>query len=100
MSGQHLLNSQSNLVISLTKELPVLRARLSISQEDIAQAIGVSRQTYGSIETGKREMSWTIFVALVGFFQQNSQTALMLESIPGFIDSLNEVLKMPKESTK
>mgnify|MGYP002726552881 CR=1 FL=1 len=80
--------NQNILISALTNELPVLRARLSMSQEEIAKAIGVSRQTYGSIETKKRDMSWTVFVALIGFFQQNSRTALMLEQIPNFKEAL------------
>ena len=51
-------------------ELPVLRAKARISQEDIASKIGISRQTYSSIETGKREMSWTTFLALIAFFSK------------------------------
>lgn len=37
----------------LREELPILRAKAKISQEELAQKIGVSRQTYSSIETGK-----------------------------------------------
>ena len=98
MREQQLLEEQNVLIMTLTRELPVLRARLGMSQEEIARTIGVTRQTYGSIETGKREMSWTIFVALIGFFRQDSQTALMLEQLPGFMDSLSDILKMHKDS--
>lgn len=44
------------LISSLTEELPVLRARIGLSQGDLASMVGVSRQTYSSIETGKRKM--------------------------------------------
>ena len=53
------------LMKSLTDDLPVLRARLGLSQEELADRIGISRQTYGGIETKKREMNWTIFMALL-----------------------------------
>ena len=52
----------------LRDELPVLRAKLGISQGTLADRIGISRQTYSSIETGKREMTWTTALALVAFF--------------------------------
>lgn len=47
-------NGRKSLIKVLTHELPVLRARLGASQADIAEKIGVSRQTYNSIETGKK----------------------------------------------
>lgn len=62
------------LINALKNDLPVLRARVGLSQEVLADKIGISRQTYSSIETGKREMAWTTFLALVAFFQNNEQT--------------------------
>lgn len=47
-----------NILISrLVDELPVLRTKLGISQDEIAYLQGISRQTYSSIETKKRKMS-------------------------------------------
>lgn len=42
---------RDELIMTLTAELPVMRARLGMSQEVMASAIGVSRQTYSAIET-------------------------------------------------
>lgn len=74
----------------LREELPVLRVKARVSQETIAEGIGISRQTYSGIETGKREMNWTTFLALVAFFQNNEKTKTMLESIDGLIEGLKE----------
>ena len=41
---------RDELIMTLTAELPVMRARLGMSQEVMASAIGVSRQTYSAIE--------------------------------------------------
>lgn len=60
-----------DLMEQFRNELPVLRARVRVSQEIIAEKIGISRQTYSGIETGKREMTWTTFLALLAFFQNN-----------------------------
>ena len=60
---------KNQLIATLKNDLPVLRARMGLSQEAIADKIGISRQTYSSIETGKREMTWTTFLALVAFFR-------------------------------
>jgi len=80
------------LIENLTVELPVLRARCKISQGAIAEKIGISRQTYGMIENRKSEMSWTIFMALVAYFQSNDQTKRMLDQIPE-LQKLKLILK-------
>ena len=53
----------------LIDNLAALRARLNITKEELANVIGVSRQTFYSIETGKREMSWPIYMAIIFFFR-------------------------------
>lgn len=61
ISTDDITELKHNLMEQFRNELPVLRARARASQEVIAEKIGISRQTYSGIETGKREMTWTIF---------------------------------------
>ncbi len=84
---------KKQLIESLTGELPVLRAKGRLSQEDIAEAIGMSRQTYGSIETGKREMSWKTFLALIAFFQNNDNTKIMINNMDEIIRGINIIVR-------
>lgn len=46
-------------------ELSTLRAKVGVSQGDIADTIGVSRQTYGAYEKGNRPMLWSIYLAFL-----------------------------------
>lgn len=85
-----------DLMMMLTTELPVLRARLGISQETLAKNIGLSRQTYCAIENGTRRMTWTIFMALVAFFDLTEATSVMLDQIPSFIESIRKILREEK----
>lgn len=85
-----------DLMEQFRNELPVLRARVRASQEIIAEKIGISRQTYSGIETGKREMTWTTFLALLVFFQNNEQTKQMIDQINGFSDSMTKVMESPE----
>ncbi len=89
-----MINQQikAELMEKLRVELPVLRARLGISQEKAAEIIGISRQTYNAIETGKREMTWPIFLSMVVFFQNNEQTDQMLKQIDEFEEKMRRVL--------
>ena len=81
-------DNRKRLIARLTYDLPVLRARLGISQEELATKIGVSRQTYNTIENGKKEMTWTTFMALVAVFQNNLETYKMLKTIEGIEEEL------------
>lgn len=47
---------KDKLIMTLTAELPVMRARLGMSQEVMASAIGISRQTYSAIETKSKNV--------------------------------------------
>ena len=85
---------KKNLTEKLVFELPVLRARLGVSQAEIAEKIGISRQSFNAIETGKKEMNWTTFVALVLIFRNNEQTRQMLDGIEGFKEDIGELLEL------
>lgn len=65
----------------LVENLPSLRARIGITQEELANTIGVSRQTYYSLETGKRNMSWTIFLAILFIFDSVRETSEMIRDL-------------------
>lgn len=84
-------NIRDELIMTLTAELPVLRARLGVSQEVMASAIGVSRQTYSAIETKTKQMSWTIFMALIAVLDLNEATSVMLDQIPDFIQTIRQL---------
>lgn len=83
---------KANLIYILTEELPVLRAKIALSQDELSNIIGISRQTYPTIETKKRKMSWNTFLALLLVFGYNNKTANMLEASGAFPTSLRNVL--------
>ncbi len=62
------------LISKLVDELPVLRTKLALSQDELAGILGISRQTYSSIETRKRRMSWNIYLSLILIFDRSEQT--------------------------
>lgn len=65
---------KNELLSRFVNELPVLRTKLGLSQDDMANLIGVSRQTYSSIETQKRKMSWSLYLSMILIFDYNEQT--------------------------
>lgn len=88
------MNNENDMKESLCRilcnELYVLRAKARVSQEEIADRIGVSRQTYSAIETGRRNMSWTTFLASIAYFQNNENTRDMLNNLDGLVCELEQ----------
>ena len=82
------------LIDTLTDELPVLRARIGIKQEELSDILGISRQTYSAIETKKRKMTWNMFISLLMFFTQNKKTAPVIEMIGAFPDKLKNMMNV------
>lgn len=91
---------KERLIDILTEELPVLRAKIGLSQDDLSSIIGISRQTYSSIETKKRKMSWNTFLSLILVFENNEKTRGLLEAIGAFPSELKQVLNTDRRSTE
>lgn len=79
---------KEKLIASLTSQLPVLRAMASLSQEQLAAAIDISRQTYSAIETQKKQMSWNIYMSLILYFNSNEKTKTILHTIVDVPDEI------------
>lgn len=65
----------------LTKELPVLRKMAGLTQKDMGEILGVSRQTITNIESGASKMKWSIFLASMFVFSLNHNTSAYLRTI-------------------
>lgn len=77
-----LTNKDKDILINkLIDNLPVLRAKLRVSQKEVSTIIGISRQTYSAIETRKRKMSWNTFLSLMFYFIVNEETAKMMDTM-------------------
>lgn len=84
---------KSALISELKSMLPILRASISISQGELAEYIGVSRQTYCALEQGKRDIGLNTFLSLFLFFTTNEKTKALLNTREGFIVSVYSILK-------
>ena len=93
MCSENKKQEKSELIEILTNALPVLRASIGISQGEIAEYIGVSRQTYCALEQKKRLMSWNTFLSLFLFFISNNETNNLLKNKKGFIAQVYEFLQ-------
>lgn len=74
----------------LLDNLPALRAMCHYSQEDLAELIGLSRQTVAMIESKKRGMSWSVFLSMMFVFSQSEATSKLLDILQIYSDELKE----------
>ena len=72
---------KEELIDKLSEDLLILRTKTSMSQEEIANAIGISRQTYSAIEAGKKRMTWGTYLALIMMFDYNPKTHEIIRQI-------------------
>ena len=75
---------KDEFIAKLTPNLAVLRKQAEFSQEELANLIGVSRQTYSAIERKIRRMSWSTYLSLMLFFDHNQKTHNMLRILSLF----------------
>ena len=76
---------------ALARDLPVFRAQIGITQEELCSIIGITRQTYSLIETLKKPMSQDVFMSLILLFNYNDSTREMLERNGAFTDGLKAI---------
>ena len=96
--SQDINNQKKKILIeNLTENLPVLRAKLKINQAELAEKIGVTRQTLTAIESGKREMTWATFVALTLLFMQNETTKELLPVVNVYTDELKKFFSFSQD---
>ena len=81
------------LIDKMTENLPVLRKKLKLSQENLAKFIGNSRYTVMLIETKKRRMTWNTFLSLVLLFDKNEETAVLLKALEIYTEDLDKMIK-------
>lgn len=70
---------KEELISHLTDNLKILRAKGSFTQENVANAIGISRQTYNAIECKKTEMTWSVYLSLIFLFSSLKETNQLLK---------------------
>ena len=88
------------LMERMTDNLPVLRKKLKLSQEALAQVIGSSRYTVMLMDLRKRKMTWNTFLSLVLLFDKNPDTSILLRALGIYTDEFDSFIKLElKEQT-
>lgn len=86
------------LIDKMTENLPVLRKKLKLSQEKLAEFIGSSRYTVMQMENKKRRMTWNTFLSLVLLFDKNEETAVLLRALGIYTEDLDNMIKQQTDA--
>ena len=81
------------LINNMAENLPVLRKKLRMTQDELAGMVGVSRSTLASIEGKKRNMTWNMFLSFLLVFTKNRETDKLLSAMEIYTDEFNEFIK-------
>lgn len=89
---------RESLIQKMTENLPTLRKKLKLSQEELAKIVGSSRYTIMLIETGKRKMTWNTFMSLVLLFEKNNDTSVLMRALGIYTDELDSVFRIDNDA--
>ena len=87
-------SQKEKLIAILTNELRVLRTKAEISQQELSKRMGVTRQTYGAIESKHQRMTWSNFLALLLLFMSNEDTLKIIDWIGVYPPELERYLSL------
>jgi DNA-binding XRE family transcriptional regulator len=62
----------------ITCEMPTLRDKIGMTQRELAQYIGISRQSIIEIEHRNRKITKSILISLITFFSFRQETSIIL----------------------
>ena len=88
--------NKDKLIRNMTDNLPMLRTRLGLTQEELANKIGVSRSAILAIENNQREMTWNTFLSLMLLFTKNETTNKLLMVLDIYTEEFNDFIKEDK----
>lgn len=80
------------LVDKLVDNLPSLRAKIKMSQSELADMMRIGRQTIISIENKSSKMRWDTFLALIVTLSQNEAAAEYLRMLNLDMKTIDEIV--------
>ena len=83
--------SKSNSIKNMSDNLVALRTMLHLTQAQLAEIMGVTRQTLVLYETGKRVMTWNTFLSWIFISTQKRETRELLNILNIYTDEMKDL---------
>lgn len=84
----------------MASNLSVLREKAKITQDELADRLGLSRQTISAIENEKREMQWSTFSVLLMYFAGDNEIRPIMTAVGVINEKVAEIFNISKKSTE
>ena len=84
------LERKEEMISSLVEKLPTIRQEMNISQTELGEMVGLSRQSISAVERGVSKLSWNNYLAIMLFLIANKDKCSV--SIEGDGDELMETI--------
>ncbi len=84
------------LIDRMTENIVVLRAKMGVTQAELADIVGLSRQSVLAFEKRQRALTWNTFLSLLFIFTVNEDTKALLEMFGILTDELKEYVSVKK----
>lgn len=91
--------NKNELTAKMSENLLVLRNKLRLKQSELAEKVGISRQTLLEIEKGRRVMQWNVFLTLLAVFREDDSTSDLLDHFEIYTPKLGRYLTSPENMT-
>lgn len=76
----------------LVDKLPTLRKELGLSQQNLADRIGLSRSTITKVEGKRQALTWSTFLAIFLVFKESPKTSTLLKTFEIDTKDINDFL--------
>lgn len=65
----------------LSENLAMLRAKAGITQEELSNFLGISRQTYSAMESRGKPISWNTYLSLIYIYDNIPDTSSVIHKL-------------------
>lgn len=91
---------KQRIIEEFIEELPKMRKRMGISQTDLGEKVGLSRQTISLAERKQIALTWNNYLAIMMFFSLNSPDVFYFPRNRGYknYDSLVQLMRTNNKS--
>lgn len=86
-------DERQEMLETLVNNIPVLRSKMGITQQELADRIGITRNTLNAIENKKTPLTWVNFIAITLLFYVNDDTKPLLDALNGYSKKLDDFIK-------
>ena len=94
----HISNERKQALCKiLASNLPTLRTKAKLSQNELSDRLGFSRQTISAIEGCKRDMQWSTFSAITLFLSKDREVNQLMSVMGVLDDDVKEALNLVED---